>query len=430
MAVVSMDAINFYEPPPRAGLRGDKRPPVSNGNVSILGEWCEGRQAFGPSQRPNGRLQDYDLIEVLDMTTPPPNEPFDPFDPFGKLGAEVKATGADAGDMTNHRCRSRGHGRMGSEESQDLPSLKELLRSGKEMQEPHRAGGNGIYLTAKSDEGLGHAAENDRKESDSPKSGWGKSKEPMLWNDERLEICDNQDAEDSDTQNTRREHADIQETEREAGSGGIVHTGDGSPSEEQDREQGGELNKRARWDGKAAEADDAGGGLQGDNNEQSTLLRPTKKRCQSVGEKKLPVKRRVKRRRFSSPLSSDEETETGTEPDISSYPPAKLYRISNLRSSSSPLPVGRERAPKPDDALEGANGKSKRRPLSRTAVVYKQQCWEGEILQERDVKQERGRPRKQYLVRWEQSWVDGTSLTAPELLRDWREKKVSSKRKC
>lgn len=189
-------------------------------------------------------------------------------------------------------------------------------------------------------------------------------------------------------------------------------------------------DKRARWDSKAAEADDAGGGLQGDNNEQSTLLRPTKKRCQSVGGKKLPVKRRVKRRRFSSPLSSDEEIETGTQPDISSYPPAKTYRTFNLRSSSSPLPVGREREPKPDDALEGANGKSRRRPLSRTAVVYKQQCWEGEILQERDVKQERGRPRKQYLVRWEQSWVDGASLAAPELLRDWREKKVSSKRKC
>lgn len=97
MAVVSMDAMNFYEPPPRASLRGDKRPPGSNGNVPILGERCEGRQAFGPSNRPNGRLQDYDLIEVLDMTTPPPDEPFDPFNPFGKLGAEVRATGADAG---------------------------------------------------------------------------------------------------------------------------------------------------------------------------------------------------------------------------------------------------------------------------------------------------------------------------------------------
>lgn len=151
------------------------------------------------------------------------------------------------------------------------------------------------------------------------------------------------------------------------------------------------------------------------------MLRPTKKRCYSVGGKKLPVKRRVKRRRFSLPLSSDEDIETGTEPDISSYAPAKIYCTSNLQSSSSPLSVGREREPKPDDVLEGAIGKSKRRPLSRTAVVYKQQFWEGEILQERDVKQERGRPRKQYLARWEQSWVDAASLTAPELLRDWRE---------
>lgn len=176
-----------------------------------------------------------------------------------------------------------------------------------------------------------------------------------------------------------------------------------------------------------AEANDAGAALQEDNNDQSTLLRSTKKWYQSVGAKKLPVKRRFKRRRFSSPLSSDEGIETGMEPDISSFAPAKTYRSSNLRSSFSPLSVGRERELKPEKVLEGANGKSKRRPHSRTAVIYKQQCWEGEILQERDVKQERGRPRKQYLVRWEQSWVDGASLTAPELLRDWREKKVSSK---
>ena len=186
-------------------------------------------------------------------------------------------------------------------------------------------------------------------------------------------------------------------------------------------------DKRAQWDNKAAEADDEGGGRQGDCNETSVLPRPAKKRRRSAAGKKPPLKRRVKRRRFSSPLSSAEETEKGAESDTSSYAPAKQYRTSNLRPPSSPLSIGRERAPNPDDALKGVNERSKRRPFSRTAVVYEQQCWEGEILQERDVKQERGRPRKQYLVRWKESWVDGARLTAPELLHNWREKKAPSK---
>ncbi len=50
---------------------------------------------------------------------------------------------------------------------------------------------------------------------------------------------------------------------------------------------------------------------------------------------------------------------------------------------------------------------------------------EGEMVQERDVKQGRGRPRKQYLVQWKQSWVDSARLAAPELLQSWREKKAS-----
>jgi len=35
-----------------------------------------------------------------------------------------------------------------------------------------------------------------------------------------------------------------------------------------------------------------------------------------------------------------------------------------------------------------------------------------------------GRPRKQYFVRWEPSWVDAGYLTAPELLLNWKEKKA------
>ncbi len=195
-------------------------------------------------------------------------------------------------------------------------------------------------------------------------------------------------------------------------------------------------DERDQWDDKAVEADNEGGGPRGVNYEKSALLRPTKKRGRSATGTKLPLERRAKRRRLASPLSSDEEAETEPESDTSSYAP-ELCRTSTLRpsssssssSSSSPLSIGRQREPSADDALEGANRRSKRRPLSRTAVVYQRQCWEGVIVQEREVKQGRGRPLKQYLVKWKKSWVYGASLKAPELLQNWRATKVSSKRK-
>ena len=62
------------------------------------------------------------------------------------------------------------------------------------------------------------------------------------------------------------------------------------------------------------------------------------------------------------------------------------------------------------------------REKSQMAVIYEQQSWKGKIVQERDVKQGHGRPRRQHLV---QSWVDSAHLTAPELLQSWREKKAS-----
>lgn len=64
---------------------------------------------------------------------------------------------------------------------------------------------------------------------------------------------------------------------------------------------------------------------------------------------------------------------------------------------------------------------------SQMAVIYKQKSWKGRIVQERNVKQGRGRPHKQYLVKWKESWVDGGCLTAPKLLQSWKEKQASKK---
>jgi hypothetical protein len=74
--------------------------------------------------------------------------------------------------------------------------------------------------------------------------------------------------------------------------------------------------------------------------------------------------------------------------------------------------------------MEFVNERQKRPSTSRTTVIYKRQSWEEKVVGERNVRQGRGRPRKQYLVQGKQSWVDGGRLTAPELLQNWKEKKA------
>lgn len=56
------------------------------------------------------------------------------------------------------------------------------------------------------------------------------------------------------------------------------------------------------------------------------LARPHKKRLWPATREKLRMKRAIKRRRFSSPLTSEEETEeTQNESDIGSYAPTKPH---------------------------------------------------------------------------------------------------------
>jgi len=187
--------------------------------------------------------------------------------------------------------------------------------------------------------------------------------------------------------------------------------------------------KKGRWDDKEAEADNVEeeeereGLNDGSDMNKTPLLRSKKKRFQSIVGRRAPFECRIKRRRFSSPLSSDEKTETGDESDISTYTPPKPHHISTRRPTASHL-TGLKGDPGNDSTIM-VSGQSKRGPTSRMAVIYEQQCWEGEIIDERHVKQGPGRPRKQYLVRWKQSWVDGGRLTAPELLQNWKELKAS-----
>jgi hypothetical protein len=161
-----------------------------------------------------------------------------------------------------------------------------------------------------------------------------------------------------------------------------------------------------------------------DKNDQNakTFSSFPKERSQSSTQKDPFLKRRIKRRRFSSPASSNEETEIQDESTFSSCTPFKPYNISTTQSASSQAILAEDASK--DDKMEFVNERQKRPSTSRTTVIYERQSWEGEVVGERDVRQGRGRPRKQYLVQWKQSWVDGGRLTAPELLQNWKEKKA------
>ena len=176
------------------------------------------------------------------------------------------------------------------------------------------------------------------------------------------------------------------------------------------------------WDSNEAEQD-----REDDENDREIyensppLPRLAKKRYRPSTREKSFRRHGTKRHRFSSPFSSELEVDTSEESDHSIYTPSKVPDVSKFRSaSSSPISLNR-------DASQGNKMKIVGEQ-SGMAVIYKQQSWEGEIVDERDTKQGRGRPRKQYLVRWKTSWVDGSQLTASELVQIWREKKASKNR--
>ena len=123
-------------------------------------------------------------------------------------------------------------------------------------------------------------------------------------------------------------------------------------------------------------------------------LRPTKKRCS-------------RRHLFPSRLS-DAEIGTGEESDISNYTSSKPRHISKPRPTSSHL-----------TSLEGDTSDD------GATVIYKRQSWKGKIIQEKEVKQGRGRPHKENLVQWEQSWIDRGCFTTPKMLQSWTERKAS-----
>ena len=56
------------------------------------------------------------------------------------------------------------------------------------------------------------------------------------------------------------------------------------------------------------------------------------------------------------------------------------------------------------------------------AVIYEQQSWAAEMVDEKEVRQGRGQLQRQHFVRWEPSWVDVGRLITPGLVDSWKEK--------
>ena len=157
----------------------------------------------------------------------------------------------------------------------------------------------------------------------------------------------------------------------------------------------------------------------GETRENSLpLLRQAKRRYRPSAREKSFRRGGTKRHHFSSPFSSELETDTGDESDYSMYTPSKAHDVSKSRPASS-CPISFNGDTSEDSKMEIAGERF------GMAVIYEQQRWEGEIIVEKDTKQGRGRPHKQYLVRWKLSWADGGRLIALDSVQIWREKKAS-----
>ena len=181
------------------------------------------------------------------------------------------------------------------------------------------------------------------------------------------------------------------------------------------------------------------GPIEGDSDVASVF--PTKRKLPllatggSAKNDTVPQSRRKRRRRhrFSAPALSDEELNTEKELDTSNETSGSVY----MPRGSSCEPARGQRPPRPSHLLQRGHRFEKsqsRRPCPESssssplapcmvdrAVVFEQQRWRGKIINERHVKQGRGRPRKQYLIDWEPSWVDSGRLGAPGLIEDWEE---------
>lgn len=127
-----------------------------------------------------------------------------------------------------------------------------------------------------------------------------------------------------------------------------------------------------------------------------TQLRTSEQSRNTVGGK--PFKQRPRRFNAKSPIDTSFKV----------VPPQQ----------SSPHPSRSPKARSHDRMLNRSCGQSQKR------VIYRERAWLGDVLEERLMREHRRRSRKQYLVRWADSWVNRSCLP-PDVVRDWDKQKVS-----
>ncbi|MCJ1396754.1 hypothetical protein MMC18_009646 [Xylographa bjoerkii] len=107
--------------------------------------------ALGPSKEWSGIIQNYDLIETIDMAGPPPKEPFNPFQ---GPAPDLDCTKKDAEDISNGLNTRRIYGRSGVKEDDDLPTIEELLFGARNAQEWQQIGSSDRQVTGGSEGNL------------------------------------------------------------------------------------------------------------------------------------------------------------------------------------------------------------------------------------------------------------------------------------
>ena len=93
MTFIDLDSIQFYQPLAKANLAGKRTPMASNSGLPVTCGEKSTPTVAKPGGGWDGRLDDCDLIEVLDLTGMSPK---DPFDLPCKQTLDLKGTGINA----------------------------------------------------------------------------------------------------------------------------------------------------------------------------------------------------------------------------------------------------------------------------------------------------------------------------------------------
>lgn len=99
MAFIDMNTNQFYQPLKAVGTRKDRQPAAFSLRPTTVHAKSNDPTALRPSKKGSKILQDYDLIESLDMSATLPKEPLDP---FHMPAPNLNGTKTDAGGTIPH----------------------------------------------------------------------------------------------------------------------------------------------------------------------------------------------------------------------------------------------------------------------------------------------------------------------------------------